>query len=51
MNKIESVDVDQTLLARLFNYGNVTNPRHGKHFRAAPHDRAPLKLHTTVTAG
>ncbi len=24
MNKIESVDVDQTLLGRLFNYGNVT---------------------------
>jgi len=26
MNKIESVDVDQTLLGRLFNYGNFTIP-------------------------
>jgi hypothetical protein len=44
MNKIESVDVDQTLLGRLF----------GKHFRAAPHDRrateAAYDRHRGVTA-
>jgi uncharacterized membrane protein YdbT with pleckstrin-like domain len=51
MNKIESVDVDQTLLGRLFNYGNVTIRGTGSSFEPLHMIDAPLKLRTTVTAG
>jgi hypothetical protein len=51
MNKIESVDVDQTLLGRLFNYGNVTIRGTGSTFEPLHMIDAPLKLRTTVTAG
>jgi Bacterial PH domain len=51
MNKIESVDVDQTLLGRLFNYGNVTIRGIGSSFEPLRLIDAPLKLRTTVTAG
>jgi hypothetical protein len=51
MNKIESVDVDQTLLGRLFNYRNVTIRGTGSGFEPLHMIDAPLKLRTTVTAG
>ena len=51
MNKIESVDVDQTLLGRLFNYGNVTIRGTGSSFEIFRTVDAPLKLRSTVTAG
>jgi len=51
MNKIESVDVDQTLFGRLFNYGNVTIRGTGSTFEPLHMIDAPLKLRTTVTAG
>ena len=51
MQKVESVDVDQTLTGRLFNYGNVTIRGTGSSFEKLSMIDAPLKLRTTVTAG
>ena len=51
MTKIESVDVDQTLAGRLFDYGNVTIRGTGSSFETLRMIDAPLKLRTTVTAG
>ncbi len=51
MQKVESVDVDQTLIGRLFNYGNVTVRGVGSTFETLRMIDAPLKLRTTVTAG
>jgi uncharacterized membrane protein YdbT with pleckstrin-like domain len=51
MQKVESVDVDQSLLGRLFNYGNVTIRGTGSSFEKLTMIDAPLKLRTTVTAG
>jgi uncharacterized membrane protein YdbT with pleckstrin-like domain len=51
MQKVESVDVDQTLLGRLFNYGDVTVRGVGSSFERLDGIDAPLKLRTTVTAG
>ncbi len=51
MQKVESVDVDQTLIARLFNYGNVTIRGTGSSFEKLMRIDSPLKLRTTVTAG
>jgi uncharacterized membrane protein YdbT with pleckstrin-like domain len=51
MQKVESVDVDQTLIGRLFNYGNVTIRGTGSSFESLRMIDAPLKLRTTVTAG
>jgi len=51
MQKVESVDVDQTLIGRLFNYGNVTIRGVGSSFETLRMIDAPLKLRTTVTAG
>ena len=50
MQKVESVDVDQTLIGRLFNYGNVTIRGTGSSFEKLNMIDAPLKLRTTVTA-
>ena len=50
MQKVESVDVDQTLIGRLFNYGNVTVRGVGSTFETLRMIDAPLKLRTTVTA-
>jgi uncharacterized membrane protein YdbT with pleckstrin-like domain len=49
--KVESVDVDQTLSGRLFNYGNVTIRGTGSSFEILRTVDAPLKLRSTVTAG
>ena len=51
MQKVESVDVDQTLIGRLFNYGNVTIRGTGSSFETLSRIDSPLKLRTTVTAG
>jgi uncharacterized membrane protein YdbT with pleckstrin-like domain len=50
MQKVESVDVDQTLLGRLFNYGNVTIRGVGSSFETLSNVDAPLKLRGTVDA-
>jgi membrane protein YdbS with pleckstrin-like domain len=51
MQKVESVDVDQTLAGRVFNYGNVTIRGAGSSLEKLTRIDAPLKLRTTVTAG
>jgi uncharacterized membrane protein YdbT with pleckstrin-like domain len=51
MQKVESVDVDQTLAGRLFNYGTVTIRGTGSSFETLRMIDAPLKLRSTVTAG
>ncbi len=51
MGKIESVDVDQTLLGRVFDYGDVTVRGVGSTFERLQFIDAPLRLRTTVTAG
>jgi hypothetical protein len=51
MQKVESVDVDQTLIGRLFNYGNVTIHGTGSSFENLRMIDPPLRLRTTVTAG
>ena len=50
MQKVESVDVDQTLIGRLLNYGNVTIRGTGSTLETIRTIDAPLKLRTTVTA-
>jgi uncharacterized membrane protein YdbT with pleckstrin-like domain len=50
MQKVESVDVDQTLFGRLFNYGDVTVRGVGSTFERLSFIYAPLRLRTTVTA-
>lgn len=50
MQKVESVDVEQTLLGRIFNYGNVTVRGTGSTFNTIRQIDAPLKLRSTITA-
>ncbi|MGO8800587.1 MAG: PH domain-containing protein [Roseiarcus sp.] len=50
MQKVESVDVDQTALGRILNYGTVTIRGTGGSFESLPMVDAPLKLRTTITA-
>jgi uncharacterized membrane protein YdbT with pleckstrin-like domain len=47
--KVESIDVDQTLTGRLFNYGNVTIRGTGSSLETLRMIDEPLKLRTTVT--
>ena len=51
MAKVESVDVDQSLLGRVFDYGDVTVRGVGSTFERLTFIDAPLRLRTTVTAG
>jgi len=51
MAKVESVDVDQTLLGRMFDYGDVTVRGVGSTFERMRFVDAPLRLRSTVTAG
>jgi uncharacterized membrane protein YdbT with pleckstrin-like domain len=51
MQKVESVDVDQTLIGRIFDFGNITIRGTGSSFEKLANIDAPLKLRTTVTAG
>jgi uncharacterized membrane protein YdbT with pleckstrin-like domain len=51
MQKVESVDVDQTQIGRLLNYGSVTIRGVGSAFERLDMVDAPLKLRSTITAG
>jgi len=51
MQKVESVDVDQTQLGRLFNYGTVTIKGTGSTLESLRMIDHPLKLRTAITAG
>ena len=51
MQKVESVDVDQSLIGRLFDFGNITIRGTGSSFERLDNIDSPLKLRTTVTAG
>ena len=51
MQKVESVDVDQTQLGRLFNYGTVTIKGTGSTLESLRMIDHPLKLRSTITAG
>ena len=51
MQKVESVDVDQTQLGRIFNYGAVTIRGTGSTLESFRMIDRPLKLRTAITAG
>ena len=50
MDKVESVDVDQSLLGRLFNYGNITVRGTGSGFEPLTMIDHPLRFRSHVTA-
>jgi uncharacterized membrane protein YdbT with pleckstrin-like domain len=50
MQKVESVDVDQTRIGRIFDYGSVTIRGTGSSFESIRMIDAPLKLRATITA-
>jgi len=51
MQKVESVDVDQTQLGRIFNYGTVTIKGTGSTLESLKMIDHPLKLRSAITAG
>jgi uncharacterized membrane protein YdbT with pleckstrin-like domain len=50
MDKIESVDVDQSLLGRLFNYGTIHVLGTGQGIESLRRIGAPLELRNAITA-
>jgi uncharacterized membrane protein YdbT with pleckstrin-like domain len=50
MDKVESVDVDQSLLGRLLNYGDITVRGTGEGFERLRMIDAPLKFRSQVSA-
>lgn len=50
MDKVESVDVDQSILGRMLGYGDVTIRGTGETWETLRTIRAPLELRNTVTA-
>jgi uncharacterized membrane protein YdbT with pleckstrin-like domain len=50
MDKIESVDVDQSLLGRLFNYGTIHVLGTGQGIECLRQIGAPLALRNAITA-
>ena len=50
MDKVESVDVDQSLLGRLFNYGDITVRGTGEGFERLRMIDAPLKFRSQLPA-
>jgi uncharacterized membrane protein YdbT with pleckstrin-like domain len=50
MDKVESVDVDQSLLGRIFNYGNITVRGTGSSFEPLKMIDHPLRFRSQVTA-
>ena len=50
MDKVESVDVDQSILGRVFNYGDVVIRGTGIGFEPLHNIDAPLELRNSVTA-
>ena len=51
MDKVESVDVGQTLLGRLFNYGDITVRGTGSGFEPLRRIDDPLRFRSHVSAG
>ena len=51
MDKVESVDVDQSLLGRLFNYGDITVRGVGTGFEPLRMVDNPLKFRSQVSVG
>ena len=51
MQKVESVDVDQTQIGRLFDYGTVTIRGTGSTLESFRMIDKPLKLRSAITAG
>lgn len=50
MDKVESVDVDQSLLGRIFNFGNITVRGTGSGFEALRMIDHPLRFRSQVAA-
>jgi len=50
MDKIESVDVDQSLLGRMLNYGTIHVLGTGQGIESLPRIAAPLALRNAITA-
>lgn len=50
MDKIESVDVDQSIMGRIFNYGDITVRGTGDTMERMPGIGAPLEFRNQVTA-
>lgn len=50
MDKIESIDVDQSLAGRIFNYGKVTIRGTGIGMEPLPMIGSPLELRNSITA-
>ena len=50
MDKIESVDVDQSLLGRMLGYGNIHVLGTGQGIESLPRIAAPLALRNAITA-
>jgi len=49
-SKVESVDVDQSLLGRIFGYGTVLVRGTGSSWEPMPHIEGPLALRSSITA-
>ena len=50
MEKVESIDVDQSVLGRLLDYGDVIVRGTGARFEPLPMVQSPIKLRNAVTA-
>jgi uncharacterized membrane protein YdbT with pleckstrin-like domain len=50
MDKVESVDVDQSIMGRLLNYGDVTIHGTGEGWEPLDRIDAPLEFRNHVTA-
>jgi uncharacterized membrane protein YdbT with pleckstrin-like domain len=50
MDKVESIDVDQSVLGRLLDYGDVIVRGTGASFEPLPMVQSPIKLRNAVTA-
>jgi uncharacterized membrane protein YdbT with pleckstrin-like domain len=50
MDKVESVDVDQTIMGRLFNYGDVTVRGTGEGWETLHNIGHPLDIRNHITA-
>ena len=51
MDKVESVQVDQSILGRMFDYGNVKILGTGEGFETLRTIASPLKLRNSITGG
>ena len=50
MDKVESVDVNQSILGRIFNYGEITIQGVGEGYKRLPEIDRPLEFRSHVTA-